>query len=391
MDKTVPFSKSQCCGCSACVDVCPHHAISMQSDKEGFLYPVIDKNICTDCGLCLKNCAFYNRKAPINLEAKPTTYIVKHKNVNTRMNSRSGGVFVAVSDWILSVGGVVYGCVLTSDMQVKHIRAITPYDRDKMCKSKYVQSDTREIFPVVENDLNEGSKVLFSGTGCQVDGLLSYLKFKKCNLDNLYTIDIVCHGVPSPLIFDEYIKWAEKKYKGKITDFEFRDKTVCGWDGHLESFIINQKKYKKIIYRELFYSNSALRLSCYSCKYSCIKRSSDITIADAWGIKQANPEFNDNRGVSLVMIQSPKGQELIHIIESSCDIKEVSLDKYMQPNLSKPSVPKGDRDKFWDTYYSDGIDGLIKTYAKQTFIKRLKDKCKYILRIIKYRKRLYLP
>ena len=391
MDKTVPFSKSQCCGCSACVDVCPHHAISMQSDEEGFLCPVIDKNICTDCGLCLKNCAFYNRDAPINPVEKPITYIVKHKNVNTRMNSRSGGVFVAVSDWILSVGGAVYGCVLTSDMQVKHIRAITSYDRDKMCKSKYVQSDTRGVFPAIEADLKEGIKVLFSGTGCQVDGLLSYLKYKKCNLDNLYTIDIVCHGAPSPLIFEEYIQWAEKKYKGKITNFEFRDKTVCGWDGHFETFIVNGKKHIRNTYRELFYTNSILRLSCYNCKYSCVNRSSDITIADAWGIKQANPEFNDNRGVSLAIVQSPKGQKLVHIIESSCDVKEVSLDKYMQPNLCKPSAPKRDRDKFWKIYYSDGIDRLIKTYAGQSFIIRFKNKCKYILRKIKYGKSLYLP
>lgn len=391
MSNTVPFSKSECCGCSSCADVCPHYAINMVTDEEGFLYPVVDSGKCVECGLCLKYCAFHNAELHYKKASSPKAYIVKHGNQATRMNSRSGGVFVALSDVVLQKSGVVYGCVLTDDMRIVHIRATTSDDRNKMCKSKYAQSDTCGIFTRVEQDLKNGSFVLFSGTGCQVDGLLSFLKYKRAPVKNLYTVDIVCHGVASPMIFMNYIQWAEKKYKGKVTRFDFRDKTLCGWDGHIESLVIDNKKHRQTVYRELFHTDLALRESCYNCKYACINHSADITIADAWGIKQVNPSFNDNRGVSLVLVQSEKGKELFEASSDDCIIQEVPLEGYMQPNLIRPSLPKGNRKEFWDIYNSYGIEGLIKKYATIPLYRRILSRLKYFVRKIKFKDKYYLP
>lgn len=387
--QTVPISKSQCCACTACISICPTKALKMKCDEEGFSYPVVDEKKCTSCGLCKKKCTFYNNKKK---EQKiKIAYIAKHKNQSIRMRSRSGAVFVACSDWILEMGGVIYGCILDSNMQVIHVRADNEIERNKMCKSKYVNSSMEGVIELIIKDLANGKKVLFSGTGCQVDGVLTALLAKKCNIENLYTIDLVCHGAASPMIFKEYIKWFENKLGGKITSFDFRDKELCGWDGHIESAIVNGKKYSSTTYREIFYSNLCLRPSCYNCKYATVDRHSDITIADAWGIKVAKPDFNDNRGVSMFLVQSIKGEQLLKQIKFKCDVSELPLEQMLQPNLLKPSKAKGDRDKFWEDYKIGGINKIISEYGTLSVKKRIKDKIKYFLRRCIQSGKYYLP
>lgn len=387
----VPINKSECCGCSACVDVCPRKAIKMKEDKEGFLYPHINKNVCIDCGICGKMCAFANYKPFSSSVNNSVCYVAKHKNVNTRMNSRSGGVFVSCSDWVIGRNGVVYGCILDNNLKAVHIKAETVNLRNKMCRSKYVQSDTRDIFPEIKHDLETGRIVLFSGTGCQVDGVYSYLKQTKTDTSNLYTIDIVCHGCVSPKIYKDYLHFLENKYKGHITNFDFRDKTACGWDGHIETFVINGKKRKSVAYRNIFYSNLSIRPSCYNCKYATMSHPADLTIADAWGIKKAKPEFNDNRGVSLLLVNSEKGKKMFEKIVSDCEVAKLPLSDMMQPNLKEPSKPDGNREKFWREYRKGGIECIVKNYGDVSVCKRIKTFGKYKLRQIFQRKKYYLP
>jgi len=389
--KKVPINKSECCGCSGCVDVCPYAAIKMKEDEEGFLYPHIDENLCVNCGICGKMCAFANYK-PVSPEKNTSVcYAAKHKNLNVRMNSRSGGIFVSCSDWILRRNGVVYGCILDKNLKAIHFRAETADMRNKMCRSKYVQSDTRDIFVQIKKDLEKGRMVLFSGTGCQVDSVYAYLKCKKTDISRFYTMDIICHGCVSPKIYSDYLQFLEKKYKGKVTRFDFRDKTACGWDGHIETFVINGKKRKSVAYRNIFYSNLSIRPSCYNCKYATVSHPSDLTIGDAWGIKTAKPDFNDNRGVSLFIVNSEKGKAMLNQIKSECEVIKLSLSDMMQPNLIEPSKPNGDRKKFWRIYKNGGIEAIVKNYGDVSVKKKIKVWTKYRIRKILQGKKYYLP
>jgi len=220
--------KSNCCGCSACFSICPKNAISMLPDEEGFLYPHIDTTKCIECGLCKKVCAFQSPYDVTKSNPQLNVYAVKHRNEDVRQYSQSGGAFTALSDVTLSEGGVIYGATFGNDWHVKHGRAQTPAERNCFRGSKYVQSDLDSIFYQVERDLNQGEKVLFSGTPCQCAGLKSFLLFKKIDLSNLLLVDIVCHGTPSPLLWSDHLKSLEKKHKSKIKNIFFEQKSPDG-------------------------------------------------------------------------------------------------------------------------------------------------------------------
>ena len=221
--------KEDCCGCTSCESICPAKAIKMEADKEGFLYPEIDKKLCIDCGLCKESCAFqkgYDKSR--NLE-EPNVYGVKHLNNDIRMESRSGGMFTALSDFVISVGGVVYGVGYTNHLYVCHKKAINKSQRDEFRGSKYVQSDLNEIFIDIANELIEDNIVMFTGTPCQTAGLRRFLEKKFISDEKLLLCDVVCHGTPSPKLFKDYIDYLESKHKAKVTDFEFRNKKLFGW------------------------------------------------------------------------------------------------------------------------------------------------------------------
>ena len=225
---------ADCCGCSACASICSHNAINMEPDALGFLYPKVDESKCVECGLCEKVCAFNdNYETPDNF-AEPIAYGARQKDINEVMKSRSGAVFAALSDYILENGGVVYGAGYTDHFRVVHKRATTKEERDEFRGSKYVQSDMNNVFRAVKQDLLSGKIVLFSGTPCQTSGLNSFIGEKLRN--NLILVDLVCHGVPSPYIWRDYIAYLENKQNSKINWVNFRDKEEFGWSAHHETF-----------------------------------------------------------------------------------------------------------------------------------------------------------
>ena len=225
--------QKDCCGCTACMSICPHNAIMMKPTALGFLYPIVDVTKCVECGLCEKVCQFNdNYDRSLNLE-KPIAYAARHKDMNELMKSRSGAAFVAISDYIIEHGGIVYGAGYKEHFRVAHKRATTKEERDEFRGSKYVESDLTGVFKSVKEDLKNGYVVLFSGTPCQTAGLNSFVG--KLLRDNLILVDIVCHGVPGPSLWRDYIDYLEKKEGFEVQYVNFRDKKY-GWSSHKETF-----------------------------------------------------------------------------------------------------------------------------------------------------------
>ena len=356
----------ECCGCTACQSICPQGAISMEPDNLGFLYPVIDENKCTKCNLCSKVCSFTKnyKKATVD---EIEVYAVRHKKIAEIEKSRSGAMFVAITDYIIDKGGIVYGAGYKGHFVVTHKRAINKEERDEFRGSKYVQSDLSNTFKNIRKDLKDGYLVCFSGTPCQTSGLRSYLETSRTDSKNLITIDIVCHGVPSPYIWRDYLAYIEKEYHGKATAVSFRDKEVCGWTAHKESFIINGKKVINDNYTNLFYKHIMLRHSCGACHFTNITRPSDITLADFWGWEKVDTKFNsDDKGVSLVLINSPKGKEIFNAVIEDLNVVETILQVAMKQNhpLNHPSDISPLRDKFEKEYKNNGFEYVFKKYGK---------------------------
>lgn len=229
------IDKSDCCGCTACASICPHDAIEMKPDVLGFLYPEVNVDKCVECGLCEKVCAFNEKYDKTNNLSTPLAYGARHKDMSEVETSRSGAAFIALSDVVLRAGGVVYGAGYEGHFRVVHKRAVTPEERNEFKGSKYVQSDLTGIFRQVKKDLRSGLIVMFSGTPCQTAGLASYIGNNKLR-ENLFLVDIVCHGVPSPYVWRDFLAYLEKKHGSEICYVNFRDKEVYGWHDHKETF-----------------------------------------------------------------------------------------------------------------------------------------------------------
>lgn len=376
--------KEDCSGCSACAKVCPMDAISMIADEEGFKYPRLDEEKCVNCGLCDKVCGFIPQEPKAELSQ---AYGVKHKNLETRITSRSGGAFVAFSDYVLQHDGVIYGAAMQPDYTVKHIRAVSGAERNEMKSAKYVQSDMGDVYPLVATDLNNNKMVLFSGTPCQVAGLYSYINAKKVNTDKLYTCDLVCHGVPSPKVWNDYIDFIQSKYNEEIQSANFRDKSF-GWDSHCESFVLaSGKKVVSRDYTDLFYEHIMLRPSCHKCYFANINRFADLTLADFWGIEKNKPEFDDNKGVSLVLVNTEKGKMLFDDSVVNLEYFECDLKNCIQPTLVKPSAASGRRSAFWEDYQKIRFEDLLKKYTiPLSIVPRTKRSLKQIMYTVGIRK-----
>ena len=311
----------------------------------------------------------------------PKVYAASHKDEETRAASRSGGIFTALSDEVLSNGGVIYGCILNNDFTAIHTRAEDSEERNLMRGSKYIQSRLGDIFKLVKKDLDSGKKVLFSGTSCQVAGLKRFLMTE---YKNLLCVDIVCHGVPSKKIWSEYLRWIEKKNRSKIESVNFRNKQNFGWRSHVETIHLkNGKVFHSNIFAKLFYSHYILRPSCYECAYKSLLHPGDITIADYWGIENAAPEFDDNKGVSLILINSIKGEDAFEMVKNQVTWKQTKLEDSLQPPLKAPFPKPENREQYWKDFKNNTFEYVIKKYCGYGLKNKIKSFLKYIIRKIK--------
>lgn len=370
------ITNKTCYGCTACSMVCPKNAIKMVENDKGFLNPIIDEKKCINCGLCTKVC---HTEQSFNVILK--TYIAKLSERNSRIMSQSGGAFVSISNIILENNGVVYGVVLDEEFEAVHVRACSIEERNRMCGSKYTQSRLENVFHSIENDLMD-RQVLFSGTPCQVNGLISYLRNKKVDMSRLYTIDLICHGVPSIKIWRDVIAYYERKMKSDINLAIFRDKRY-GWKTHFSTFVIDNKLVIDKLHRKLFYSNLCLRDSCYECEFARIDRVGDFTIGDAWGIHKYNPEFVDEAGVSVITFNSQKALQLLPYINEQMDMKEVNIGDYKQGNMEKPSRANRNVEEFWNDYHKKSFLYIVCKYAKNYKLLNVKYIIKRIINKIK--------
>lgn len=330
--------RNACFGCSNCHNICPTHAIKMDFDN-GFLNPFVDKTKCVDCGLCVKACPAINKyvKKPFLFDC----YAARIKESDYLFKSTSGGVFTAVSNYILENGGCICGATYSNDFKaVNHTIAFNKETRDKMRKAKYVQSDLKDIFKTVNEYLKSDRTVLFSGTSCQIHALNIFLDLIKTKKDNLYTIDIVCHGAPSPLVFKRFVDDIQQKY-GEIKKIEFRSKEF-GWHSGA-STVIELKNGKKVPskysnkYAALYFKNIITRPVCFNCCYTTIFRVGDISIGDCWGIEKTNSWLNDEKGVSLLLINTTKGQKIFENVKNDLFIEKHYISDFLQPNLKGPT------------------------------------------------------
>lgn len=376
--KTVYKNENKCCGCSICAQACPKKAIRMEINSEGFKFPVIDHNLCINCGKCVKICDFKNKKKS-GKKHNPQTYIYQNSN---RIKSQSGGAFFALAQNTINNGGVVYGCVY-KEGKIFHARATLMDEIEQMRKSKYVQSDIEDICYLIDKDLKNNKEVLFSGTPCQAAGIASYFENSRYK-SKLLLVDIICHGVPSPSIFKEYISWLETKYGGKIENYIFKNCEIEKWGGrHIETFEVNGVPYKEYTWGEILYDNVAMRKSCGNCPYTTTNRKSDITIGDAWNIEKVDSEFNDKIGTSLVIVHSNKGKEKF---EQCVDgrKKHVNIEDFLQVNLFMPSkIDYKLRNKFMDLVYINFDEALKVFYNNRHYNKLDKFREKIIRRFNK--------
>ena len=356
---------SDCCGCGACAEVCPCGAISFADGKDKAMYPQIDNLKCINCGKCRQVCAFKDYSAEKDYEDKKA-YVAILKNDDDRLKSASGGAFVGIVNALKKKHSnlFVVGAAWQDNLSVKH-EMLGADDIDKFRKSKYTQSNTEGIFSQIKEKLNGDNAVLFSGTPCQVAELNCYLKKE---YENLYTVDLVCHGVPGNNIFKKYISFVEKKYNKKVKEASFRNKKKDFYgEVHADYTKLVLDDGKSIVgnnktdnYLRGFRSGLYYRESCYSCPYANPKRVSDITIGDYWNIQKKYPEIVDYTGVSCLIINSQKGKKVFDELDE-LEIKETTIDYLLQNNsqLIRPSKVHKNREYFFDEYETKNFDELI--------------------------------
>lgn len=386
------IDKESCCGCYACVNVCTKSAIRMEEDENGFIYPKIDETKCILCGACERVCAY---KGDVEMSYPIKGYAAVNKNKKQTSKSASGGLFAALATSIINQGGVVFGAAYDYQKNrviVKHIAVKSIEELYRLQGSKYVQSDMGDIYLQVKHVLNSGVKVLFSGTPCQVGALK---KFLRKEYENLYTIDIICHGIPSQKIFNDYIHCLESKNNITIKNFSFRDKSKAWQDYYLlyDGKLGNERKYKN---KEIWWKHSSYfyyfikcyiyRINCYSCKYACEKRIGDITLGDYWGIEKQHKElFRDKKwinywykGISCVLVNSYRGHELFYVTMPNLDIVESTPAKIISGNgqLKHPScLNKSKRDKILGLYSEDGYEAIDKAFTSTISYKEKLKQC----------------
>ncbi len=374
--------KNKCTGCTACMNICPKNAISMEIDNEGFKHPVINKDKCIDCGLCKKTCPVLNTTSNKSLNK---CYVAYNKDeVSCKNKASSGSIFELIAKLILNENGIVIGAAFDENNKLNHIAIDNIKDLDKLKGSKYLQSHLNNIFTYIKENI-KNKKILFVGTPCQVAGLKSFIKN---DFNNLICLDLVCHGVPSPKLFEKYIKEIEDKYNSQIVDYNFRDKKT-GWDTYSNTITFkNQKEITQLQkdnkYMKLFLSDIALRESCYNCNFKLGNKYSDITLGDFWGVNNYYPDMYNKTGVSAIIINTEKGNNMFNNIKDNIIYKECKLEEITNGNPSlkiSGKYPKK-RKEFFEKLGNKSVEELSKKYSRKNNIyMKVLNKIKKIMRL----------
>jgi coenzyme F420-reducing hydrogenase beta subunit len=387
MKAVIENQYNDCVGCNTCVQICPKSCITMQTNDEGFWYPYIDETLCVNCGLCKERCPVNYELLSVN-NLYPDVFGAINLDCEVKNDSFSGGVFSVLANVVLENDGAVFGAAFNNAMELQQIMIEDISHLNKLRGSKYVQSDVNSTFSDVKQMLIKNRLVLYVGTPCQVAGLKSFLNQ---NYENLITCDLICKGVPSPGVFRDYLHEVEENRKVKVIDYKFRDKTK-GWKKpsisvKFENGMIETSLYKQDRFTVAFSKNVLLRSSCYSCKFSKLPRIADISLGDFWGVGDYYPELDDDKGTSLVLINSSKGKSFFEKCAGKMHIKQVEIDKALKNNKNATSSVKKPeiREKFFEDYRIKGYKYVEKKYMRpHTILYRVIKKFKNMVsRLIK--------
>ena len=374
----IDFTGHSCCGCSACAAVCPADAISMTTNEKGFVYPRTDPEKCVNCELCIKVCPV--QEACTSRDADPQIFAAQNKDQTVLKASSSGGVMTSLFLDFLDHGGTVWGAAYDDDFTVRHCRASSKEETTLFRGSKYVQSDFSRVCKGVAEDLKKGGPVLVTGTPCQVSGLLKYLAAIRADTTHLYTCDNICHGVPSPMIWKDYLDIIRNRTGSEIASVNMRSKET-NWEKQSFQLKLSSGKEPEIIkqfsYNELYLSSTGLRPSCFECKYTSFSRAADLTVADFWNFRQEKLPFAADGGVSEILVNTTKGQQLLSILKASCHIAPISRKAAWQPHLMYPIDKPGNYDRFWEAY------GKAKSIPEKETLLRAASKGSAMKRIIR--------
>lgn len=346
--------KKECSGCEACSNACPVDAIVMETDELGFKYPKVNMDTCINCNKCEIVCPFINKPS---VSTPSQCFAVRNTDINVVKRSRSGGVFTALAEEIISRGGIVVGCVMIDPYTACHVISDNMADCALMCGSKYIQSNINDIYKRLLPVLKEGREVLFTGTPCQVSGLKRMIN--KRYHENLFFVDIICHGVSSPSVWKSYLNYLGQRLSDTPLSVNFRNKQAFGWDMHRESILWKDSGEKVTPFT--FYNDIWLRPACHDCPFASISREGDITLGDLWSYKNVAPEMNsDNMGVSSVLINSEKGIRLFSKCMDKLSTKTLDIDDVKQPNLLSPTPVDRNTRRMVQRYIESGYESCLR-------------------------------
>lgn len=372
------IDKKECCGCTACLQVCPVKCIEMKEDEEGFLYPVIEKEKCIHCHKCEKVCPVQNID---NSNTETETHVGYCTDDEIRKQSSSGGIFSVIAEWMLQQNGVVFGAAFDEDFEVHHIAIETMEELAKLRGSKYVQSRLENVYPEAKHYLEMKRKVLFTGTACQIAGLKKYLDREH---ENLYTVDVLCHGVPSPKIWRMYLEEKKQQYDTSIEKIEFRNKEN-GWKNYsvnieFSDTQIDRMHYYEDKYMRMFLGNLDLRSSCYMCHFKGFPRISDMTIGDSWGIEKHMPDMDDDKGTSIILVHSSNGERIFEVMKEKLIAREGRLDEVLPPiSESRRSVEMHPNRKKYRKALKRGENfEVLSGYVQKSLIQKVVSLIRYI-------------
>lgn len=362
------FDKQKCCGCTACANVCPKHCIEMRPDEEGFSYPVVDTDICIGCNLCEKVCPIMRDRQVYGL---PDGYIVRGKDLHILNDSTSGGAFTIFAEYVLNHGGIVFGAGYDNKMNVVCKSASNLEDLSEMRGSKFVQSQLGDTFSKIKSQLKDGRYVMFSGTPCQVSGLLHFLGEKP---DNLICLDFVCRGVPSPKLWKSYLDSMQKKFGSSVVNAKFRNKTYGYHSSTMKLTFKNGKEYygsgRVDPYMKAFVREMSSRPSCSSCAFKGIQRESDITLFDCKNFSQITGVRDDDLGYTSLFLNSEKAKKIFQEVKSRLITYQVSVAEMVKMNgimVCNSAKPSTKREEFYQLANTKPITEAMQEVSPITY------------------------